>query len=107
MVPYMRYKALYKRRERGSVVRVRVRTQVQMVVIRNFRRGLAVRLQEGSKCEMHLGNRMESDYLEHRAMGLHGGRGDETGKGGWRYHGVRHLSAKANEPGFNSEDHDK
>lgn len=34
---------------------------------------------EGSKCEVHLGNRMESDYREHRAMGLHGGRGDETG----------------------------
>lgn len=28
-------------------------------------------------------------------------------KGGWRFHGVKHLSAKANEPGFHSEDQDK
>lgn len=78
-----------------------------MVVRRNFGRGLAVRLQGGSKCEVHLGNRMESGYLEHRAMGLHGGRGDETDRGGWRCHSVKDLSAKPNEPAFNSEDHEK
>lgn len=31
-------------------------------------------LQGGSKWEVGLGNRMESDPLEHRAMGLCGGR---------------------------------
>lgn len=60
----------------------RVGTCVPVVVIRNFRRTLAVRLQGGSKCEVHVGNRMESGYLEHRALGLHRGTGDQTGRGG-------------------------
>ena len=51
-------------------------------------------LQDGSKWEVGLGNRMESDSLEHRAVGLCGGRGDETGKGSWRCHDVKDLESR-------------
>lgn len=41
-------------------------------------------LQEVGKWEVCLGNRMQPDYLrQQKAMRLRGGRGDETGKGGY------------------------
>lgn len=42
-------------------------------------------LQDIGKCEVCLGSWMESKDLQ--AMRLHGGRGHETGKGGYGYHG--------------------
>lgn len=44
-------------------------------------------LQNVGKCEVCLWNRMESHDLQQKAMHLRGGRGDETGKGGYGYHG--------------------
>lgn len=49
------------------------------VVVKSFRKCQPLgpdmqALQGGSKWEVGLGNRMESDSLEHRAMGLCGGR---------------------------------
>ena len=44
-------------------------------------------LQDIGKCEVCLGNGMESEDLQQKAMRLRGGRGDETGKGGYACHG--------------------
>lgn len=107
MVPCVRYKVLNKQREKDSVVRMSGGIYVQVVVIRNFSRGLAVRLQGGNRCEGHVGSRMESGYLQHRTTGLHGGREDETGREVWRCHSGKGLSASSNGPGFNSENHEK
>ena len=69
MVPYMRYKVLCKRMERSVCMRVGGHfygggggTKLQTV-------------QEVGKCEVCLGNRMESDHLQQKTIG--GGR-DET-----------------------------
>ena len=50
-------------------------------------------LQGGNKWEVGLGDRMESDSPVHRAMALHGEKGDETGKGGSSCHGVKDLES--------------
>lgn len=69
MLPYVRYEVVCKRRERGPVVCVHVTYRWWERLERASGEGWLPAsdiqiLQEGSKCEVCLGNRTESGYLE-------------------------------------------